>query len=630
MKKTFVLFLCITLLLQTTAGFSFAVSPPSYENQDETTFEDSVMWHGEYDVIVVGYGGAGATASIKAADEGAKVLLLEKAPKGEEGGNTRFAGQGILGLNTEDIDEAAVYFKHIRGKYNTPSDDMINSYLQAASGSYDWLMSIGADFISVFPFQEYDYPGGEVMKAMAINGEIWTSSLYRILQEAVEERSDFIDVWYESPGVGLIQDPETKIIHGVKVNNNGTLLNIRAKNGVVLCTGGFENNQQMIQDYLQLPYGYSKAARYNTGDGIKMAMDVGANLWHMSNVAGPDLNVLNPDTNTTFTYAIQGEKSVLSTGFASQNTIFVGADGTRFTDESILPNHGYNNFHGSWMQMALSLPAFAVFDENARLSQSVYDSWSEGNEEEIEKGLIIKANTIEELAKKIGVDPVKLKKQIREYNRCCYNKKDPIFGRKPDTLKPIRKAPYYAMELVPSFTNTQGGPERNENGEVLDVYGNVIPHLYSAGELGSMFSSIYQGTGNLGECVAFGRISGENAAKVKYDVSGESVMEGKNPTVATWKVPDEIILKSGEFIGVDKGIGGPLKVKVTMNNDKIVQIEVVYHNETRGVSSNAIELITESIVKNQSPDVDTISGATVTSKGIINAVKDALKQAAAE
>jgi len=182
------------------------------------------------------------------------------------------------------------------------------------------------------------------------------------------------------------------------------------------------------------------------------------------------------------------------------------------------------------------------------------------------------------------------------------------------------------MELVPSFTNTQGGPERNENGEVIDVYGNVIPHLYSAGEIGSMFSSIYQGTGNLGECVAFGRISGKNAANIKNDILLKSVMEGKIPTAASWKEPEEIILKSGEFIGVDKGIGGPLKVKVTMENDKIVQVEVVYHNETRGMSSNAIKLIPEDIVKKQSTDVDVISGVTVTSKGIINAVKDALSQ----
>lgn len=624
MKKLLVLLLCLALVSQTVFGMQIEDDMKAAGIND---FTDTVSWQGEYDVIVVGYGGAGAVASISAADKGASVLLVEKAPKGQEGGNTRYAGQAVLGLDENDIEKATEYFKSIRGKYLSPSDAVINSYLVAASKSYAWLMSIGANSVAVFPFREYDYDGGEVMKAMLVDGEIWTSSLYRTLQQAVESRKDKIEVWYESPGVALIQDPKTRIIHGVKVENNGNILNIRARNGVVLCTGGFENNQQMIQDYLNLPYGYSKAARYNTGDGIKMAMEVGANLWHMSNTAGPDLNVLNPETGTTFAYAIQGEKDLLSTGFATQNVIFVGADGTRFTDESVLPNHGYVNFHGSWTQQNLSLPAYAIFDETARLSQKVYDSWSDNNEEEIEKGIIIKARTIEELAKKIGVDAANLKKQVVEYNRYCYNKKDLIYGRKTETLKPIKTGPYYAMELVPSFTNTQGGPQRNENGEVIDLSGNVIPHLYSAGELGSMFSNIYQGTGNLGECVAFGRISGENAASKKNDASQDSVMAGKLPTKAIWKEIGEIAVGNGEYVGTDRGIGGPLKVKVAMDGTRIKSVEVVYHNETRGISQKAITTITNSIVKNQTADVDVVSGSTVTSRGIINAVKDALKQA---
>lgn len=627
MKKLFVLLLVLLILMQTITGFSLetltAQTHVSVTNQ--TDFLNSIDWHGEYDVIVVGYGGAGATASITAADEGANVLLLEKAPKGEEGGNTRFALQAVLSIDKENIDKGTEYFQNLRGKYSTPSDDMIRAYLESASGSYDWLKNIGADDILTFPFKEYDLSGGEVMDVMLIDKEAWTSSLYRTLQQAVEDRKSSIEVWYESPGVGLIQDPKTKIIHGVKVDNNGTLLNIRAKNGVVLCTGGFENNMQMIQDYLQLPYAYSKAARYNTGDGIKMAMEVGANLWHMSNVAGPDLNVLNPETNTAFAYAIQGRKDSLSTGFGTQNVIFVGADGTRFTDESVLPNHGHINFHGSWTHIPLSLPAYAVFDETARLSQSVYPTWSEGNVEEIEKGLIVKANTIKELALKIGVNPDNLQNQIKEYNRYCADQKDLIFGRAKDTLKPIKKSPYYAMELVPSFTNTQGGPERNEKGEVLDIRGNVIPHLYSAGELGSMFSSIYQGSGNLGECVAFGRISGQNAAIIKNDVSQESVMKGKIFVKAVWQELEVVIPQSGEYIGEDRGIGGPIKVLVTMKDDKITNIEVVYHNETRGVSTNAINTVINSIIEKQTTDVDAVSGATVTSKALINAVKKAVE-----
>lgn len=182
------------------------------------------------------------------------------------------------------------------------------------------------------------------------------------------------------------------------------------------------------------------------------------------------------------------------------------------------------------------------------------------------------------------------------------------------------------MELVPSFTNTQGGPERNEKGQVIDVRGNAIPHLYSAGELGSIFSGIYQGTGNLGECLIFGRIAGKNAAQVKNDVTMETVMTGRIPVIPVWEEPEEIVLKSGEFLGEDRGIGGPLKVKVKMKDTKITDIEVVYHNETKGVSTNAMDIIISSIIEKQTLDVDTVTGATVTSKALINAVKDAIEK----
>ena len=79
-------------------------------------------------------------------------------------------------------------------------------------------------------------------------------------------------------------------------------------------------------------------------------------------------------------------------------------------------------------------------------------------------------------------------------------------------LAPIAEPPFYAVELSPSMLNTQGGPRRNEKGQIVRPDGTPIPRLYSAGELGSIYSYLYQGTGNIGECLAFGRISGRNAA----------------------------------------------------------------------------------------------------------------------
>ncbi|MCB1742807.1 MAG: FAD-binding protein, partial [Gammaproteobacteria bacterium] len=82
-------------------------------------------------------------------------------------------------------------------------------------------------------------------------------------------------------------------------------------------------------------------------------------------------------------------------------------------------------------------------------------------------------------------------------------------------LNPIRRAPFYALELSPSMLNTQGGPRRNEHARIVRPDGTPIGRLYSAGELGSIYSYLYQGTGNIGECLVFGRIAGRNAAAEK-------------------------------------------------------------------------------------------------------------------
>ena len=111
----------------------------------------------------------------------------------------------------------------------------------------------------------------------------------------------------------------------------------------------------------------------------------------------------------------------------------------------------------------------------------------------------------------MGLDPATLTDTVGRWNRCCDAKQDPDFGRTM-MLEPIADGPFYAVELSPSMLNTQGGPRRNENGQIVRPDGSPIARLYSAGELGSIYSYLYQGTGNIGEGLAFGRISGRNAA----------------------------------------------------------------------------------------------------------------------
>ena len=245
------------------------------------------------------------------------------------------------------------------------------------------------------------------------------------------------------------------------------------------------------------------AAVYNEGDGIKMAMEVGADLWHMSNSAG-------------FTWGFQPEGQPTAVrSLTLTNGIIVGPTGQRFMDETTSLRHGKMNYGGRWVSMITPLPAYYIFDENARAAGKVSRSWSEGNVDEIERGWIKKADTIEELAALIGLDPAALQATLDRYNGYVASGEDLQFGRPAEKLVAVSEGPFYAMEIGPCMLNTQGGPKRNEKAEVIDVNGNPIPHLYSAGEIGALFADMYNGGGNLGECVSFGRIAGQNAAAQK-------------------------------------------------------------------------------------------------------------------
>lgn len=591
-----------------------------------TNFVNKVDWSAEYDVIVVGYGMAGATAAVQAADDGAKVLLLEKAEQGHEGGNSRYAGQGFVTVDADKRDEAVEYFKRIRGKYTTPSDEILQVFTDGIISAVDWVAERGGNaMVTSKGIGEFkDIEGWDLMNSWSINGKIFDAGAYKWLQSEIAERSDSIDVWFEAPGKHLIQDASTGIIHGVVTEVDGKEYNVRAKNGVVLCTGGFENNQQMIQDFLQLPYGYSKGALYNTGDGIKMAMEVGADLWHMGNIAGPDLNAID-ENGRAYGYSIQGVHPLLSTSFTTNSAIYVGPDGTRFVDESVIPGHGFIDYHGQKLRMPTPMPAYCVFDAKA-LDKTIYKVWSEDKSEEIAAGIIVEAKTLAELTEKLGLPEGSLDATVKEYNEFCAEGEDIQLGRNPDTLIPLDKGPYYAFEVVPTFTNTQGGPRRDENGCVLDTNGDPIPHLYSAGECGSIWGDIYQGAGNLAECLVFGRISGSAAAKVKDDVWAGSVMEGKTPVNFVAKEDDAVVLKTGEYLGIGSGMGGDVKVKVTVEGKTIKAVEVVSHNETPVISDTAIAEMPGRIVKANSIDVDGVSGATTTSNAIKDAVNNALAQ----
>jgi succinate dehydrogenase/fumarate reductase flavoprotein subunit len=477
-------------------------------------------WDAAADVVVVGFGAAGFAAAVTAYELGAEVLILEKAPEGEEGGNTRVAGQGYL--NTSSPRKAAAYLRALCGPYTVP-DAMVAVWAEEMCRNNDWLRSLGGDPqehqhppVGIeFP----DLPGADCVHKFHDGPTYGYSYTWKLFERLVKERP--IRILYQTPARELIQHEHTKEILGVHARRGDRTIAVKARRGVVLTCGGFENNQQMIRDYLPgAPYCFTSGSPYNEGDGIAMAMMVGADLWHMNNYAGPSMALKVPDIRTTF--------SMQALHFSKETPggmIVVGPDSCRFTDEKYKTRHGKVPKNSRWLPLPVPCPMFMIFDDRLFRAGPLYDKtpshgwtqiierydWSPDNRAELAKGWIKTAPSLAALASAVDLDPVRLVDSVGRWNRFCAEGSDPDFGRTL-MLAPIADPPFYAVELSPSMLNTQGGPRRNERGQIVRPDSSPIPRLYSAGELGSIYSYLYQGTGNIGECLAFGRVSGRNAA----------------------------------------------------------------------------------------------------------------------
>lgn len=439
---------------------------------------------------------------------------------GSEGGNSRYAAQHVIFVRPNHTDaDAMKYLKAFRGNNTNPTDATLEAFVKGARENINYMKFLGAKDPKVEIRAEYpDAPDADSIGSAMVHSPGGGGALYALIQENVNKRKGNIDVWYNAPGKNLIQDPQT---------------------------GGYENSPDMFRNFAIMQHAYSKGACLNTSDGIVLADDVQANIVNMGNNNGPDPNVINPETGISFGYMVAGKKDSAWAGpaFTRHNVIMVGQEGKRFWNEAQKTRHGRVPFHGDYVHLMMPDPAYMVFDENARLASKVYGSWSEGSEKEIAAGLVKKANTLEELAIIIGVDAKGLADQVAQYNKFCETGVYPHFNRPKDLLKPLTKALYYAVQVQPTFTNTLGGPERNQNVEIMSRNGGTIPHLCGVRELGSIWSHKYSGSGDISESLVFGRLAGVNAAVVNSDVSQESVLGGKAIAI----LPNEAVANNGKI-----------------------------------------------------------------------------------
>lgn len=610
-----------------------------------------IKWDKIYDVVVLGFGGAGASAARFAADNGAKVLLVDKAPEGHEGGNTRYSGQNVG--YTPDPEKFRIYYKALAQGFNI-DEDVEDTVIDGLSNMKKYFKK----YLEVEPFvfgehpddnplthtadnqttaTHPDFPGASSSELMTVHNGMFDSALWTVLRQRVVDRADNIDVWFHSPAVHVLQTPDKTVV-GVQINRKGKIRNIGAKNGVVLSTGGFSNSKIKIQDFIGEQHLAPVGTLYNTGDGIDLAEEAGARLWHMTtyNSAGIVGDLTLP--------VKEGERSIFQPADIDAKEMYtgsvftVGDDGTRYCREDIFSIEGWFYDHGQWRTPHAPIKPYVIFDQKQYEKISKIDHVPYQN---ALKNFLIKADNLKDLAKKIDVDPETLRETVDKFNSYAENGFDQDFRRDPKTLEIFdTDGPVYALPMVQSIAQTHGGPKRNGKAEIVDPSNNPIPHLYGAGELGSNIVRIYQGGENLADCLIFGKLAGENAAKAKNDDKYGVFKEDADATTGASVKADSDLgtdLKKGynfevgknQYLGVSSaGMGNDIVVRITVDDDLNLQkVEVLQESESEDYGKRAIKALPKVMVDKNTYDVDAVSGASSSSRAMKEAVKNALDKA---
>ena len=501
----------------------------------------------EADIVVVGFGGAGAACAIAAADHGASVIILEKQPEDRHTPSTYMSGGIVMAVN--DVDRAASYMDRCAGGMIPPA--VSRAWASMAADLVGWLDRIGADLalVKVGEGENTQFEGADAVEAWTQSrppqegplvrdlsapttvgamasglntgeagrrtGAEYFDSLRRVV--ASRER---IRVRYASPAARLMQD-QTGRVTGVFVGGGGPRREVRARRGVVLTCGGYEWNDEIKINALKASPVYFYGNPGNTGDGIRMAQAVGADLWHMNQMIGRAIGHFEED----------GQDYNFVIGIHPPGYLITDKYGQRFANEVSQAQMKHSFYYellkyDAEKQEYPRNPCYWVFDErrlNAAPLVSLgsgfvragYYDWSPDNSREIAKGWIKKADSVAELAKLAGiVDPDALAETVARYNEGCASGDDE-FGRPADTLVPLDSPPYYCVAMFPGGSNTCGGPRKDERARVLDAFGAPIPGLYAAGELGEAVGLLYPANGaNLSESICFGRIAAADALGV--------------------------------------------------------------------------------------------------------------------
>lgn len=452
------------------------------------------------DVVIIGGGGAGLSAAVSAHQNGAKVLVLEKMAR--VGGNTIISGAAYNAVDpkrqsAQGIEDSIEkhYTQTYEGGDKQGNPELIRTLVENAPTTLEWLEGLGMQFKP----EIFTVLGGLWPRAHAPAKPLGTGFIETYMNYIEKNKAD-MEVLVNTKATEIIMENGKAV--GVKAEGpNGTII-AKASKGVIVATGGFGANVEMRDKYNTIWPTLTNIKTTNhpgaTGDGYTMAEKVGANLIGMK-----DIQLLPMGDPKTGSLSGNIEQGV-------ENRIFVNKDGNRFVDEGA---------RRDVMTKALfeqkDTFMWVVLDKHSYPTGDIKNHFNESIDELVAQGRAYKADTLEDLAKQIGVSPENLTKAVADFNKAVETKSKDAFGRTLYADK-IDTAPFYAGARVPTVHHTMGGVEINTNAQVLDKTGKVIPGLYAAGETtGGIHGTNRLGGNALADINVFGKIAGKNAATNK-------------------------------------------------------------------------------------------------------------------
>ncbi len=459
----------------------------------------------EAEIVIIGAGGTGLAAAVTAGQEGASVIVLET--NGFAGGNLLVSGgvynspepemQAKQGI--EDSPELFVQ-QTLAGGDNIANPELVRILAYNALDGLNWLKELGNEFED----QVIQAPGALHPRSHNTTAPLGSGIIKTYLEHI--DKMDNVEILYETKGESLIQE-DGQVVGVIAKNPDGSKLTVKANKGVIIATGGFSKNAQLVMEYRNAekwPLLDENSVSTNMdsirGEGIIMAREIGADVVDMDQMQ--------------FLYLGQPKTGLLSGVFnvSAEVTVFVNKEGKRFVAEDarrdVISSAVFAQEDGMMYMLhsaeSLSDPANQLNIDGIPMKElldiGAY-GWKQGD-------------TLEELAKEIGVPAENLVQTIAEYNEAVDTKNDP-FGRTLLNVK-MAKGPFYAIPRVPALHHTMGGLRIDTLARVLDTKGEPIPGLYAGGEVtGGIHGGNRLGGNAVTDTVVFGRLAAQSAVAGK-------------------------------------------------------------------------------------------------------------------